>query len=84
MSSSYEFVLAILFICVGIPVLSGTIISIIHGPKEYRKKKWKNMNQEERDKNDRDQQMLEDIYYGLKDLGKRVSNLETILDDREA
>lgn len=40
------------------------------------------MDQAERQKAEDEQRMLEDIYYGLKDLGKRVDNLETILEDK--
>lgn len=77
-----EFVLAFFAIVVGIPVISKTLISIIHGPKELRRNKWQKMNQEDRARNDKEQEMLEEIYYGLSDLGKRVKNLETILEDQ--
>lgn len=72
--SSYSFVLAIIFIAVGIPVISGAIVSIVHGPKESRK--------DRKQKSNKDSEMLEEIYYGLGDLGKRVKNLETILDEQ--
>lgn len=82
MYNPQSFVLGILFIVIGIPVLSGTIISIIHGPKELRKdKKYRRKNQES-EQNTKDREMLEEIYYGLGDLGKRVKNLETILQDQ--
>lgn len=81
MSNPFNFVLGILFIVIGIPVLSNTIITLIHGPKETRKdrkhKKYNNF-----DVNSEDSKMLEEIYYGLRDLGKRVKNLETILDNQ--
>ena len=80
--SSQEFVLAILFICVGIPVISGTIISLIHGPKELRKEKRRQKRMENDVNSEKDKEMLEEIYYGLSDLGKRVKNLETILEEQ--
>lgn len=78
----HNFVLAILFIVVGIPVICNTLVKLIHGPKELRKDKRDRMNRQEKEKMDRDSEMLEEIYYGLKDLGKRVENLETIMDDQ--
>ncbi len=80
MSNPFEFVLAILFICVGIPVIGGVLVSIVHGPKEFRKKKWQDKSQEEKRRSEKESEMLEEIYYGLNDLGKRIKNLETILD----
>lgn len=77
-----EFVLAFFAIVVGIPVVCSTLVKLIHGPKEKRKARRHRMDQEERLKNDRDSELLEEIFHGLKDLGKRVSNLETILDDQ--
>lgn len=81
MFNPFTFVLAILFITVGIPVICGTIVKIVHGPKELRKKKWKKLSQEEQERSIKEREMLEEIYYGLSDLGKRVKNLETILDE---
>lgn len=81
MHSPFSFVLAILFITVGIPVICGTVVKLVHGPKELRKKKWKKMSEEEQERSLKDREMLEEIYYGLSDLGKRVNNLETILDE---
>ncbi len=77
-----EFVLSIIFIVVGIPVICGTLVKIIHGPKELRKNKKAKMDQESRIKSEKDSELLEEIFYGLKDLGKRVNNLETIMDDK--
>lgn len=81
--SGEELTLGILFICVGIPVISGTIVSLIHGPKEVRKEKKRRMKMEHEKYSEAEKEMLEEIYYGLSDLGKRVSNLETILYDKE-
>ncbi|QEN05190.1 hypothetical protein EW093_10860 [Thiospirochaeta perfilievii] len=82
MYNPQEFVLGILFIVVGIPVISGTIVSLVHGPKELRKEKWRKRHQDSSAKNDKESEMLEEIYYGLSDLNKRVKNLETILEDQ--
>lgn len=75
-----DFVLAILFIVIGLPIICGTIVKIIHGPKDKKKKGKGKDNVGDQDKN---QEILEEIFYGLKDLGKRVNNLETILDAKE-
>lgn len=80
MYSPFSFVLGILFIVIGIPVLSNTIITLIHGPKELRRERKYKKNSEDRNQKDKDSEMLKEIYYGLGDLGKRVKNLETILD----
>lgn len=77
-----EFVLAFFAIVVGIPVISKTLISLVHGPKELRKDKWRKRHQESDEKSDKEREMLEEIYYGLSDLNKRVKNLETILEDQ--
>lgn len=77
-----QFVLSILFILIGIPVICGTLVKIIHGPKELRKKKGDKLNQDEMLRKERDSEILEEIFYGLKDLGKRVNNLETIMDEK--
>ena len=80
MNNPFNFVLGILFIVIGIPVISNTIITLIYGPKEGRKYR-KSRKHGSHYNNDEDTQMLEEIYYGLSDLGKRVKNLETILDE---
>jgi hypothetical protein len=82
MYNQYSFVLAIIFIVVGIPVISSTIVKLIHGPKEFRKDKWRKKQQESEDRSDKDREMLEEIYYGLSDINKRVKNLETILEEQ--
>ncbi len=78
-----EFVLAFFAIVVGIPVVCGTLVKIIHGPKEYRKEKQRKRDQSDQLNSEKNQEMLEEIYYGLSDMGKRVKNLETILDDQD-
>ncbi len=76
-----EFVLAFFAIVVGIPVVCGTLVSLIHGPKESKKERKQRLKNGPAVDNDKNQEILEEIFYGLQDLGKRVKNLETILDD---
>lgn len=78
-----EFVLAFFGIVVGIPVVCSTLVTLIHGPKYKNKYKKNRMDHEDRANSDKNQEILEEIFYGLKDLGKRVSNLETILDEKD-
>jgi len=59
----------IVFICVGLPVICGTIISI--NKADSKKSKQGN------------QQAMDELYYSIKEMKKRISNLETILYDRE-
>jgi hypothetical protein len=82
MVNPQSFVLGILFIVIGIPVISSTIINLVHGPKEVRKDRKRKYREEKQDRSDEDSRMLEEIYHGLSDLGKRVKNLETILDSQ--
>ena len=77
-----EFVLAFFAIVVGIPVVCRTLISLVHGPKEFRKDKWRQKHQGSDVKSDKEREMLEEIYYGLSDMNKRIKNLETILEDQ--
>lgn len=79
----FEFVLAIIFISVGIPVICNSIVTLIHGPKGTRKDNKKQSAQEYANRSEKDREMLEEIYYGLSDLGKRINNLETILDEKD-
>lgn len=59
----------IVFICVGLPIICGTIISI----NKHDSKKSRQGSQE----------TLDELYYSIKDMKKRITNLETILFDRE-
>ena len=61
--------IVIVFICVGLPVICGTIISI--NKADSKKSKQGN------------QQVMDELYYSIKEMKKRISNLETILYDRE-
>ena len=80
---SPSFVLGFFAIVVGIPVVCDTIVTIIHGPKDVRKEKKKFMKEKYTQDYEKNQEIMEEIYYGLKDLGKRVGNLETILEAKE-
>ncbi len=66
----------IVFIVIGLPSICLTVIfltkMILKQGKETRKQN-----------KDEDTVVIEQIYYGLKDLHKRVDNLETILRSRE-
>ena len=59
----------IVFICVGLPIICGTIISINKADSKKSKQG--------------DQQTMDELYYSIKEMKKRISNLETILYDRE-
>ncbi len=59
----------IVFICVGLPIICGTIISL----NKHDSKKSRQGNQE----------TIDELYYSIKDMKKRISNLETILYERE-
>ena len=72
---SPEFVIVI----VALVMIPKFILSLKYGPNhEMRKRKHKDSNVD----NSEDKEMLRDIYLGLSDLGKRVQNLETILNDK--
>lgn len=75
-----NFVLSILFILVGIPVICNTIVKIARPPGDKRSKKGKSSGSSV---NEQDREVLEEIFYGLKDLNKRIENLETILYEKE-
>lgn len=66
----------VLLITVGIPVLSVTLIIMKSMDNRNRRRSRKEMDQ-------LDESELRDIYYGLKDLNRRIDNLETILYDRK-
>jgi hypothetical protein len=65
----YSSGIIIVFICVGLPIICGTIVSI----NKHDSKKTRENNQEN----------LDELYYSIKEMKKRISNLETILYDRE-
>ncbi|MCP4159745.1 MAG: hypothetical protein GY760_06705 [Deltaproteobacteria bacterium] len=59
----------IVFICVGLPVICGTILKL----NREDSKKSRSV----------DQETLEELYYKVKEMKKRITNLETILYDRD-
>lgn len=58
-----------IFMCVGLPIICITIVKL-------NKQNSKKSSQGE-------QETLDEMYYAVKDMKKRISNLETILYDRE-
>lgn len=72
------------FVIIIIVLLSKFLLKLIYGP-EYGRSKDKKKHGKDRDtySSSADQQMLEEVYHGLADLGKRIENLEIILDDKD-
>jgi hypothetical protein len=65
----------IVFIVIGLPVICLTVLFltkmiIVQGKEKKRKNK------------DEDEVIVEEIYHGLRDLHRRVENLETILHNQ--
>ena len=58
-----------IFICVGLPIICITLVKL---NKQNSKKTGENK-----------QENLDELYYSIKEMKKRISNLETILYDRE-
>lgn len=75
MPSQYIFVLGILFIVVGIPVISGSILSYHKQNNEFKKSKGSELDKEET-------AMLNDLHRGLERMEKRIQALETILMEK--
>lgn len=73
--TQYEFVLAILLIVVGIPVISGSILSYHKQNNEFRKSKGSDLDREETE-------MLNDLHKGLERMEKRIQALESILMEK--
>lgn len=65
-----------LLITVGIPVVSLTLIIL----KSMENRKERKMMKDKEMLNDED---IREIYYGLKDINRRLENLETILYEKE-
>ncbi|MBI9097958.1 MAG: hypothetical protein JEY91_05750 [Spirochaetaceae bacterium] len=57
------------FMCIGLPIICITLVKL----KKHDSKKSSQGKQE----------ILDEMYYAVKDMKKRISNLETILYDRE-
>ena len=75
MESHFVFVLGILFIVVGIPVISGTLLS-------YHKEKNKLNRTRGNDLDKEETEMLNDLHKGLERMDKRIEALETILMEK--
>ena len=58
-----------IFICVGLPILCITLVKL----KKHDSRKSSQGSQE----------TMDELYYSIKDMKKRISNLETILFDLE-
>ncbi len=62
----------IVFVVIGIPVICVTLIII--------SRMWmKGENRKKDSMKDQEAQIIDDIYWGIKDLNQRIENLETIL-----
>ncbi len=59
----------IVFICIGLPVICSTILKL-------------NKNDSNKSRTNK-QETLEEFYYSIKGMKKRINNLETILYNRE-
>ena len=63
----------IVFIVIGLPILCVTLIVVT---VSKGKKHGKGATAD-------DQQLIEEVYHGLKDLRRRIENLETIVDEQD-
>ncbi len=75
MESHFVFVLGILFIVVGIPVISGSLLS-------YHKERNKINSTRGNDLDKEETEMLNDLHKGLERMDKRIEALETILMEK--
>ena len=73
--TQYEFVLAILMIVVGIPVISGSILSYHKHKNQFKQSKGNDLDKEETE-------MLNDLHKGLERMEKRIQALESILMEK--
>ncbi len=63
----------IVFIVIGLPILCVTLIVVtVSKGKKHGKGSTAD-----------DQQLIEEVYHGLKDLRRRIENLETIVDEQD-
>lgn len=75
MPSEFIFVLGIIFIVIGIPVLSGTILKLNKQMNENNQTKSSQLDKEETE-------LLNDLHRGLERMEKRIEALETILMEK--
>ena len=67
----------ILLISVGIPVVCGTLI-VLESIKRRDQRKRMKMQGTKPIRNDREAEIIEEVYQGLKSLRARIENLETL------
>lgn len=67
----------VLLISVGIPVVCGTLI-VLESIKRRDQRKRMKMQGTKPIRNDRESEIIEEIYQGLKSLRARIENLETL------
>jgi sensor domain CHASE-containing protein len=67
----------VLLISVGIPVVCGTLI-VMESIKRKDQRKRMKMQGTKPIRNDRESEIIEEIYQGLKSLSARIENLETL------
>ncbi len=66
----------IVFIVIGIPVICVTLIIM--------SRQWMKNDSKRKDSvKDQEAQIIDDIYWGLKDLNKRIENIETIYKNND-
>ncbi len=67
----------VLLIAVGIPVVCGTLI-VLESIKRRDQRKRMKMQGTKPIRNDRESEIIEEVYQGLKSLRARIENLETL------
>ncbi len=75
MESPFVFVLGILFIVVGLPVICGSLLSYHKQKNQFNESRAKDLDKEETE-------MLNDLHKGLERMDKRIQALETILIEK--
>ena len=73
--TQYEFVLAILMIVVGIPVISASILFYHKQKNQLKQSKGNDLDKEETE-------MLNDLHKGLERMEKRIQALESIIMEK--
>ena len=73
--TQYEFVLAILMIVVGIPVISASILFYNKQKNQFKQSKGNDLDKEETE-------MLNDLHKGLERMEKRIQALESIIMEK--
>ncbi len=75
MESEFVFVLGIIFLVVGLPVICGSILSYHKQQNQFRDARGKDLDKEETE-------MLNELHKGLERMDKRIQALETILMEK--